>query len=84
MTAFKTEPIKAGTWFIYWLTQGIGTSGKMPADSSKDGVTTLKELYLYIKKESENTPISHDGASYYQHVQVYPQDREYELFKRKK
>ena len=69
-------------YFTLWLTQGIGTSGKMPADTNNNGQTTLNELYKYISRVGDNYPFDYDGTVFYQHVQVYPANSSYVLFKR--
>ena len=67
-------------YFTMWLTQGIGTSGAMPADANSNSQTTLDELYRYISRVGDNYPFKTDGGVYYQHVQVYPADSDYVLF----
>lgn len=59
--------------FPYWLVQGVGTSGSMPADANKDGKLTLNELYKYVYKKT----------AYKQTPQVYPKNSDYVLFLRK-
>ena len=72
------------SYFTKWLTEGIGTKGRMPADTNKNKQTTLKELYKYIKKRSEKEKITDKkGTKYQQHVQVYPAGSGFELFYRK-
>ena len=71
----------AGNFFTDWLIEGIGSSGTMPADTNKDKVVTLNELYQYIAQYDTYT--FYDGYSYYtQQVQVYPTNSGYKLFKR--
>ena len=67
-------------YFTMWLTQGIGTSGAMPADANSNNQTTLDELYRYISKVGDDYQFRTDGGVYYQHVQVYPADSDYVLF----
>ena len=67
-------------YFTLWLTQGIGTSGAMPADANSNNQTTLDELYRYISKVGDDYQFKTDGGVYYQHVQVYPADSDYVLF----
>ena len=67
-------------YFTMWLTQGIGTSGAMPADANSNNQTTLDELYRYISKVGDDYQFKTDGGVYYQHVQVYPADSDYVLF----
>ena len=71
-------------YFTKWLTDGIGTSGSMPADTNGDGngTTTLNELFNYISKVGDNYGFRSDGRYYYQHVQVYPKDSGFGLFRR--
>ena len=72
------------SYFTKWLTEGIGTKGRMPADTNKNKQTTLKELYTYIKKRGDSTKITDSkGTKYKQHVQVYPANSGFELFYRK-
>ena len=82
--SWGNEP--SGNFFTRWLTQGVGKSGNMPADKqyagNKNGIVDLHELYRYISGVGDNTLIRvSDGSSYYQHVQVYPSDVRYALFK---
>ena len=67
-------------YFTLWLTQGIGTSGAMPADANSNNQTTLDELYRYISKVGDDYQFRTDSGVYYQHVQVYPADSDYVLF----
>ena len=81
------DPAYSFNAFTYDLTNGIGTSGSMPADSTanygnNDGVTTLYELYKYIQKYGDTRPHTIDGETLYQNVQVYPANSSYSLFKR--
>ena len=69
------------SYFTKWLTDGIDTKGRMPADTNKNKLTTLNELYKYIKKKGDSTPVSKSQAR--QHVQVYPAGCGFELFYRK-
>ena len=66
-------------YFTKWLTQGIGTSGKMLADTRGDanGTTTLNELFNYISFVGNAFDM---GNGVYQHVQVYPKNSNYGLF----
>jgi len=70
--------------FTYWLTNGVGTSGKMPADTNSDYKLTLNELYKYISQVGDDVAFYNkdDGLYYYQHVQVYPANSSFVLFKR--
>ena len=74
-------PETSYNYFTMWLTEGIGTSGDMPADTDGNGKTTLNELYQYISDVGDNYPFR-DGGVYYQHVQVYPANSSYVLFRR--
>lgn len=71
------------SYFTKWLTDGIAKKGRMPADANKNRLTTLNELYKYIKKRGESTTIeAKGGKSYKQHVQVYPSGSSFGLFYR--
>lgn len=74
------DPETSYNYFTLWLTQGVGVYGDMPADTNRNGRTTLNELYKYISKVGDNYPFSADGKVYYQHVQVYPANSGYTLF----
>ena len=73
---------------VGWLTDGVGTSGNMPADvqyaGNRDGLLTLHEIYTYISKMGDNTPIlsSADNKYHYQHVCCYPQNSSFVLFRK--
>ena len=69
-------------YFTKWLTDGIGTSGSMAADADANGEATLSELFNYVAKRGNDYPFEYDGKTYYQHVQVYPKDSDYGLFRR--
>ena len=69
-------------YFTKWLTDGIGTSGSMAADADANGEATLSELFNYVAKRGNDYPFEYDGGIYYQHVQVYPKDSDYGLFRR--
>ncbi len=69
------------SYFTKWLAEGVALKGRMPADANKNKVTTLNELYKYIKKRADNTVVS--GSNVKQHVQVYPANSGFELFYRK-
>ena len=71
------------SYFTKWLTDGIKTKGSMPADADKNKLTTLNELYKYIKKQGSKLEIEANGVKYKQHVQVYPSNSGFELFYRK-
>ena len=69
-------------YFTQWLCDGIGNSGHMPADTNNDSRTTLQELYKYISKVGDKYPFHSSGETYYQHVQVFPSNSSYQLFRR--
>ena len=71
------------SYFTKWLTDGIKTKGSMPADANKNKLTTLDELYRYIKKRGSKQVFLSNGVRYKQHVQVYPSNSSFELFYRK-
>lgn len=75
------SPESSYNYFTMWLTEGIGTSGAMPADTDGNRKTTLNELYQYISDVGDNFPFEAGGV-YYQHVQVYPANCNYVLFRR--
>ena len=91
LTASRYQEYSWGTesgpynYFTKWLTEGVGTSGTLPADQSygnQDGVVSLEELFSYISAVGDNHDF-YDGYSiYYQHVQRYPQGSDYGLFRR--
>jgi len=70
------------SYFAKWLTDAIKTKGRMPADADKNHVTTLNELYTYMRKKSDKKVFKYAGESYRQHVQVYPAGSGFELFYR--
>ncbi len=70
-------------FFTKWLTDGIGTSGKMKADTNNNKKVTVKELFKYISKVGDNYGFYSEGRYYYQHVQAYPKNSTFVLFKRK-
>ena len=75
----------SGNVFTIYLTDGIGTSGSMPADSDNNGVLTLYEAYSYIRKYVDKMTFydSETGAGpYYQYVQIYPSGSTYEILKK--
>ena len=71
--------------FTDWLLAGVGKSGNMPADvkyaGNKNGMVDLHELYRYISGEGDHCPTYSTGSMYYQHVQVYPADQRFALFR---
>jgi len=66
-----------GGIFVENVVNGVGSSGSMPADSNSDGYLTLQELYRYAYDHTLS-----DSASTPQHVQVYPANSSYQLFRR--
>jgi hypothetical protein len=73
--------------FTDWLVEGVGKSGNMPADEkfagNQNGKVDLHELYRFISNVGDwyKIHIESKRASYYQHVQVYPSDVRYTLFR---
>jgi hypothetical protein len=88
LTASRYQELSWGTesgpynFFTKWLTDGIGTSGKMKADTNNNKKVTVKELFKYISKVGDNYGFYSDGRYYYQHVQAYPKNSGFVLFKR--
>ena len=78
----NTSELDSYNLFTLWLTNGVGTSGSMPADDNSDSMLTLNELYSYISEVGDNTALFVSGEAYYQHVQVYPANSSYVLFTR--
>ena len=70
---------EAYNYFTRWLTEGVGTSGRMPADGDGDGLLTLKELHAYISDVGDYTNL---GFNLHQHVQAYPENSGFVLFRR--
>ena len=61
--------------YPYWMSEGIGTSGPMPADvyyGNNNGELTVSELHRYV----------YDHVKHKQTPRVYPEDSSYVLFKR--
>lgn len=81
--SYGSEP--GGNYFTRWLTDGVISANPMPADvNPADGVVTLGELFSYISSVGDSHAMytsATSGASY-QHVQVYPSNSDYGLFKR--
>ncbi len=72
-------------YFTHWLIEGIGSSNNSPADSSpQDQALTLTELFNYIK-QYDNVPFTtyENGQmiTVYQHVQRYPVNSQFQLFR---
>lgn len=70
------------SYFAKWLTDGIKTKGRMPADADRNHLTTLNELFGYMKGKAEKKVFKYHGVNYRQHVQVYPANSGFELFYR--
>ena len=66
------------SYFTKWACDGVGSSGHMPADSNYDGVATLNEMFNYISEVGDDQTFS----GYHQHVQVYPRNSSFKMFKR--
>ena len=63
--------------FTDWLIEAVGDADYSPADTNSNGILTLNEVFKYIRKYN-NYEIEPDV---YQHVQVYPVNSSYKLFK---
>ena len=77
------------SYFTEWLIEGVGESGDMPADvrGNGNGVIELREMFKYISDVGDNYEVllyDEDGTpiSAYQHVQVYPKDSDFRMFRR--
>ena len=69
-----------GGWFTWYFARGI-RDGK-PADADGDGTVTLCELYDYVYTNVYNRgPYQEETGEVYQHVQVYPENSSYPLFR---
>ena len=66
--------------FTKWLIQGVGETGNSPADTDGDNTLVLNELHRYVQKVGDNYKVIIDGVTYYQHVQVYPEDCNQAIF----
>ncbi len=79
--SWGTEGLSTGNahnYFTLWLTEGVGTSGTIPADQDGSGILTLGELFDYISAVGDDYIM---GSSYEtQQVQVYPRNSDYALF----
>lgn len=82
--SWGTESEPAHNFFTKHLTNGVGLSGAMPADTDANGAVTLQELYAYIQLHGD--PELHWDDTYkqygHQNVQVYPTNCGLELFYR--
>ena len=68
--------------FTQWLADGVGESGRMPADRNNDGAATLNELFRHVDSCGADEWF-YDGQSHYQqHVQVYPKNSSFVVFRR--
>ena len=65
-------------YFTYYFANGA--SGSKPADANGNGSITLLEMYNYVKTNAYG-PYNDGTGDYYQHVQVYPANSSYVLFK---
>ena len=88
LTASAYQQLSWGTesgpynYFTKWLTEGIGTTGEMPADSAygnANGICSLEEAYHYVSVKGDNYPFT-GGAT--QQVQRYPMGSTYPLLKK--
>ena len=65
--------------------EAVGESGEMPADTeyagNNNGTVDLHELYRYISGVIDHREIYVDKKIYSQHVQVYPGNLRFPLFK---
>ncbi|MBR3107671.1 MAG: leucine-rich repeat protein [Clostridia bacterium] len=92
LTASALQQFSWGTedgpynYFTKWLTEGVGTSGSIPADTrygNSDGILVLEELYSYISAVGDSHVFYDEyGEPFYQTVQRYPVNSDYQLFKR--
>ena len=57
----------------------LGVNGSMPADTGGDGMVNLQELYTYVYSRVLSEAQSYGSE---QHVQVYPENEAYALFRR--
>ncbi len=59
-----------------------GASGDKPADADGNGTVTMIEMFNYVYTRCyEAGPFYEDGENVYQHVQMYPANSTYALFK---
>ena len=65
-------------FFTYSLATGAGSS--KPADANGNGTITMLEMYNYVKTNAYG-PYNDGTGNYYQHVQMYPANSSYALFK---
>ena len=69
-----------GGWFTWYFARGIRDD--KPADADGDGTVTLCELYDYVYTNVYNRgPYQEETGEVYQHVQVYPENSSYPLFR---
>lgn len=61
----------------------MDTSGHMPADLDDNGLVTLHELFRHISRISDSAQFQVKGMGLMsQHVQVYPAESHFGLFRR--
>ena len=65
-------------YFTYYFANGATDS--KPADANGNGTITMLEMYNYVKANAYG-PYNDGTGDYYQHVQMYPANSAYELFK---
>ena len=70
-------------YFTKWMIEGIGYRGHSPADSNSDNYIGQNEIFEYVKQIGNNHPFSYNGNTYYQHVQCYPSNSDYNMFELK-
>ena len=58
-----------------------GITGDKPADDDDNGTITLNELYEYLYEKCLGPHGPTGDVTHYQHVQVYPENSSYQLFK---
>lgn len=66
------------SYFTEWACEAVGTSGHMPADTNYNNVATLDEMFNYISDVGDDVSFS----GYYQHVQAYPRNSDFKMFRR--
>lgn len=70
-------------YFTKWLSDGVGMSGRMTADTDRNRRVTLDELFKYItRRGKKQVMIDENGDKYQQHAQVYPENSDFVLFRR--
>ncbi|MBR0353785.1 MAG: leucine-rich repeat protein [Oscillospiraceae bacterium] len=73
---------ESGSTCYNYFTEALchGVRDEHPADSNKNGTMTLKEIYKYVYDHALGPYYDGSGA-HYQHVQVYPANSSYALFR---